>query len=610
MKKRGKKAKKEKAENEAENGTGRKGKKVRYTPSAVLRRVILIFAALYLAGMGISTALVQQKFRQDHQRCLEDIADLVKISMNEEISDAASQGKEITLEWFIDNLEFLLATCRSDPYVNWNAAVWDSEGDKIAEREAIAYAPLDGDNTTRVIWRLKDYLTEEEMDQLAEYTVQKTASEKRQWTEYREDVSCTPERELAAISIHKKTWKKVDAQEAKKREGAYSWSRWVETEEDGSTKEEYFVCTDSRETWRWENPDIEQEDAEIVFGAFPFIPGSEAGENGWKEWRQAEYLQSFPEHIRGGYREGGTGYMEYTDDNAEADLTVPLAFEDLDSESGVRVCTMMFRMISHSWMAAADYMKYVYLGSAVFVAACIVFAAYTLEKSYRKSAEAEAQRRDFTNAMAHEMKTPLGVIRGFAENLLEDPETGKREYYLRQIIGQTEEMDGAVKEMIQVSRLDSEGLALSRERIDLSELLEEETERIEVRTEERRIEVRLRNTGAVIVEGDRALLEKAFRCLLDNAVSYNRDEGIITIDVDEERCVIANTGDPIPEEDLSHVCEMLWTGSREGRNRASEEKHLGMGLYLADRIFRLHGMKMTVENTYDGVQVSVDWSGR
>lgn len=608
MKKRGKKAKKEKAENEAENG--RKGKNVRYTPSGVLRRVILIFAALYLAGMGISTALVQQKFRQDHQRYLGDIADLVKLSMSEEIRDATAQGKEITSEWFADRLEFFLALCSSDPYVNWNAAVWDSEGDKIAERGAIASAPLDGDSTARVIWHLKDYLTEEELDQLAEYTVQETASEKRWRTEYREDVSCTPERELAAISIQKKTWKKVDAQEAKKREGAYGWSRWVETGEDGSTKEEYFVCITSEEAWRWENPDTEQEEAEIVFGSFLFIPGSEAGENGWKEWRTDEYLQSFPEHIRGGYREGGTGYMEYTDDNAEADLTVPLAFEDLDSESGVRVCTMMFRMISHSWMAAADYMKYVYLGSAVFVAACIVFAAYTLEKSYRKNAETEAQRRDFTNAMAHEMKTPLGVIRGFAENLLEDPETGKREYYLRQIIGQTEEMDGAVKEMIQVSRLDSEDLALSRERIDLSELLEEEMERIAVRTEERRIEVRLRHTGAVIVEGDRALLEKAFRCLLDNAVSYNRDEGIITIDVDEERCVMANTGDPIPEEDLSRVCEMLWTGSREGRNRASEEKHLGMGLYLADRIFRLHGMKMTVENTQDGVQVSVDWSGR
>ena len=606
MKKRGKKAKKEKAENEAENG--RKGKNVRYTPSGVLRRVILIFAALYLAGMGISTALVQQKFRQDHQRYLGDIADQVKLSMSEEIRDAAAQGKEITSEWFADRLEFFLALCSSDPHVNWNAAVWDSEGDKIAERGAIASAPLDGDSTARVIWHLKDYLTEEELDQLAEYAAQETASEKRQWTEYEENVSYTPEGELASISIQKEKWKKVDSLEAENLEEAAGWARL--TEEDGSTKEEYFVCIDSEEAWRWENPDTEQEEAEIVFGSFLFIPGSEAGENGWKEWRTDEYLQSFPEHIRGGYREDGTGYMEYTDDNAEADLTVPLAFENLDSESGVRVCTMMFRMISHSWMAAADYMKYVYLGSAVFVAACIVFAAYTLEKSYRKNAETEAQRRDFTNAMAHEMKTPLGVIRGFAENLLEDPETGKREYYLRQIIGQTEEMDGAVKEMIQVSRLDSEDLALSRERIDLSELLEEEMERIAVRTEERRIEVRLRHTGAVIVEGDRALLEKAFRCLLDNAVSYNRDEGTITIDVDEERCVMANTGDPIPEEDLSRVCEMLWTGSREGRTRASEEKHLGMGLYLADRIFRLHGMKMTVENTHDGVQVSVDWSGR
>ena len=606
MKKRGKKAKKEKAENEAENG--RKGKNVRYTPSGVLRRVILIFAALYLAGMGISTALVQQKFRQDHQRYLGDIADLVKLSMSEEIRDATAQGKEITSEWFADRLEFSLALCSSDPHVNWNAAVWDSEGDKIAERGAIASAPLDGDSTARVIWHLKDYLTEEELDQLAEYAAQETASEKRQWTEYEENVSYTPEGELASISIQKEKWKKVDSLEAENLEGAAGWARL--TEEDGSTKEEYFVCITSEEAWRWENPDTEQEEAEIVFGSFLFIPGSEAGENGWKEWRTDEYLQSFPEHIRGGYREDGTGYMEYTDDNAEADLTIPLAFEDLDSESGVRVCTMMFRMISHSWMAAADYMKYVYLGSAVFVAACIVFAAYTLEKSYRKNAETEAQRRDFTNAMAHEMKTPLGVIRGFAENLLEDPETGKREYYLRQIIGQTEEMDGAVKEMIQVSRLDSEDLALSRERINLPELLEEEMERIAVRTEERRIEVRLRHTGAVIVEGDRALLEKAFRCLLDNAVSYNRYEGIITIYVDEERCMIANTGDPIPEEDLSRVCEMLWTGSREGRTRASEEKHLGMGLYLADRIFRLHGMKMTVENTQDGVQVSVDWSGR
>ena len=51
--------------------------KLRYVPGNVLRRVVLIFAALYLASMGLATALVRQQFRQDHQRSLSDIADMI-----------------------------------------------------------------------------------------------------------------------------------------------------------------------------------------------------------------------------------------------------------------------------------------------------------------------------------------------------------------------------------------------------------------------------------------------------------------------------------------------------------------------------------------------------
>ena len=172
MKKKGKK--KAKTEKEDGNGTGRTRKRVRYTPKGVLKRVVLIFAALYLACMGLSTVLVQQKFRQDHQEYLEDIADMVKRSMNEEISGAAARGEEITSEWYANKLEFLLAVCEVDPYVNWNAAVWNAEGDKIAERAAIASAILDGNGEDRVIWHLEDYLTEEELDRLAEFIKQKT----------------------------------------------------------------------------------------------------------------------------------------------------------------------------------------------------------------------------------------------------------------------------------------------------------------------------------------------------------------------------------------------------------------------------------------------------
>ena len=89
------KPKREKAENEAENG--RKGKNVRYTPSGVLRRVILIFAALYLAGMGDIPLLSYSRNSGRITRGILGIsADLVKLSMSEEIRDATAQGKEIT----------------------------------------------------------------------------------------------------------------------------------------------------------------------------------------------------------------------------------------------------------------------------------------------------------------------------------------------------------------------------------------------------------------------------------------------------------------------------------------------------------------------------------
>ena len=72
--------------------------------------------------------------------------------------------------------------------------------------------------------------------------------------------------------------------------------------------------------------------------------------------------------------------------------------------------------------------------------------------AFRKAADRQARleetRRDFTNAMAHELKTPLGVIRNFSENLLEHNMEEKRDYYLTQIIGQTEEMDQMVLKMM------------------------------------------------------------------------------------------------------------------------------------------------------------------
>ena len=115
---------------------------------------------------------------------------------------------------------------------------------------------------------------------------------------------------------------------------------------------------------------------------------------------------------------------------------------------------------------------------------CMCATIRKAEKLYRQQILLEENRRDFTNAMAHELKTPLGVIRGFAENLLEKIHEEKREYYLRQIIGQTDEMDRLAEEMITISRMDSDQMVLQKELLSFGELVREELERIRVVTEE------------------------------------------------------------------------------------------------------------------------------
>ena len=71
----------------------------------------------------------------------------------------------------------------------------------------------------------------------------------------------------------------------------------------------------------------------------------------------------------------------------------------------------------------------------------------------------------------------------------------------------------------------------------------------------------------------------------------------------EGSCVVENTGKNIPPEHLPHLCEMFYTVQAGAGGR---EKHLGMGLYLSRQIFLRHGLQLKIENTEEGVRVTVE----
>ncbi|HJA68375.1 MAG TPA: HAMP domain-containing histidine kinase [Candidatus Mediterraneibacter cottocaccae] len=551
--------------------------------------VVLVFAAVYILSMGLATWLVRGRYADDFARDADDVVKQIMKNADDSLSVYQKNGEAVEDEYVDDCLNIAIGMGLQghiSQYQQLSAGVYDEEGNLTAKSCSLLAVPYfygaDGGIHEKAL-NLDECLPEKELVTLAEYWGNPDKM-------YRLGAEVTDDgKELKSITV------------MEQRESAAEPGKQV-----------------LKTAWYWINPDTEGEavgsDTAGEQRAELYLPGigRNAHENGtamWRRWRESQEKDPFPEKIRSGYRET-EGFSVYTEeqDLFEGNSYAAIRISKGDSEECYY--SLLVRSDAHPWLAAMDYLKYVYLGSLLFAAACAVILIIAMERTYRQRAQMEERRRDFTNAMAHEMKTPLSVIRGFAENLLDNPDTEKRDYYLQQMISQTEEMDGLVKEMIRISRLDSEKLVIKKEQVSLRKILEDETSGLAEQAEH--IRVLCSYESDIFLEGDRELLTLAFRNLLSNAAAYNRPDGEIRICLTGEKCVIENTGDNISPEDLPHVCEMFYTGNRSrSREKYSEEKkpagerHFGLGLYLAERILQLHGMKLQIENIADGVRVTV-----
>lgn len=389
-------------------------------------------------------------------------------------------------------------------------------------------------------------------------------------------------------------------------ESGYSWNI------DGNN----FREIGSRIVWEWTSPDVsaeelEQSRLEEVQVIFPYCLSG--GEEKWQEWSDSAYLHDFEEHLYIEEDDNGESYFlkyfEFTQDSypfsGQERLVIPVQSDRiLDGAyySTDILCYLELRMECHPWLAAMDYMKYIYLAGLVLMVICAGEIIYVTNQTYRKQELLEETRKDFTNAMAHELKTPLGIIRGFAENLQEWTMEEKRDYYVEQIIRQTEEMDHLVAEMITVSRLDSGQLVLRKEPVSFAEIFREQLERFSPVIEEKRIRIQWRCEKDFLVEGDRGYLEKAVWNILSNAVAYNVPDGSIRIITEKNGCTVENTGFSMTEEELSRAFEIFYSGDE---SRSKVEKHMGMGLFLTRKILELHGLKICLENTEEGVRTMI-----
>lgn len=587
------------------------------------------FMALYLLTMGLATYLVKEKYIDEYAQAFEEIAMFLINTASEketgvrtaetELAEKGTGGKDFEEVWgeeeraeFYQELIYGCFQSTGKQEMKGSAAVYDTEGKLLARSyDAIGdlASAISTDGQKNGPFALDDYLSFEQKEEMAEYYWKERLTAEGIYTipeKYRFLIRTSSDgKELYDIIVQELTWE--EGREAEEKQyvdpltgsiNSYETDAFIDYETGTETDEsQVFYVTDSHVVWEWTNPDV-QEGQKVkgrIQNASIKLSSMKTFEE-WRRWSSSEYLHGYPEkgefyleegNVYRGLRIDSDGFYYrcrfqgkvWGDDNPYAYIEV--------------------RMEERPWIAAFDYMKYVFLAGLVLAVGCMIWIVRAFNRTYDRQMALEATRRDLTNAMAHELKTPLGIIRNFAENLIEYNMEEKRDYYLAQIIGQTEEMDHLVADMIEIAKLDSEELALKKENVPFAELIREQMERFAPLIEEKNLQVQYRVEADLQIDGDREYLAKAVWNLLSNAVEYNVSDGRIIVAVKEGMCSIENTGAHLSEEQIMHAFDLFYTGDK---SRGKKVRHMGLGLFLAKRIFGLHGIGLSIENTDEGVR--------
>jgi len=234
-----------------------------------------------------------------------------------------------------------------------------------------------------------------------------------------------------------------------------------------------------------------------------------------------------------------------------------------------------------------------------------------LQKSYRKQVELEDERRFVIAAVAHDLRTPLFALRGYLDGLEQgiarSPE--KMAKYVAVCKEKSVQLDRLVEELFTFTKLEYSETKLNAENVDLTSIIQKSIESLRPLAQQKQIAFLHYNViHDCIVNGDAHLLERAMNNLLDNAIRHTPFSGEISfqceLDDNKVTITIQDTGQGFSSEELERVFEPLYRGE-VSRNRSTGGS--GLGLTIAQRIFRQHGGDLVAGNHAEGGAMLTGW---
>ena len=226
-----------------------------------------------------------------------------------------------------------------------------------------------------------------------------------------------------------------------------------------------------------------------------------------------------------------------------------------------------------------------------------------LEKDIEKERNLENMRKDFVSSVSHDLRTPLGIICGYAEGLRDGIASGKDAVaYLDTIIDEANKMNLLLTNMLDLSKLESETIALHLESFNIVRLLQGMVKKFSLDFQNKELNVKFNLPSYAYVEGDIMTLERVVQNLLSNTIKYTpRNNDIIIIVKDEGidyLISIENKGITIPDNELENIFAKFYRLDKSGYR---SKNSYGLGLATVERILTLHKSKYSISNTENGV---------
>ena len=239
-------------------------------------------------------------------------------------------------------------------------------------------------------------------------------------------------------------------------------------------------------------------------------------------------------------------------------------------------------------------------------------ATESLHREHQRSLYEEREKirikKQLTNNINHELKTPVAAIQVCLETLLEHPDlpADKRQTFIQRCYANSERLCSLLNDVSTITRMDEASQLIEKEPLRLRQLITDTVDEYSMRLDSSGISSHVEFDDDIVINGNKQLLESVFRNLIDNAIAYANCHNIYIqlLDNTAELCRLSFTDDGtgVDEKHLPHLFERFY---RVDKGRSRKLGGTGLGLSIVKNAVELHGGTISVANRPEGGLVFV-----